>query len=176
MTKRGVDLGGEFRYLERDYQGELRANYMPDDRLRESDRWGYALRHDGIVGSGLPIGAAGPEPQSQPRQRRQLLARFLPRSPHRSPQRLLANDGVLHWGRGDFSFMARALKWQTLQDVSSPIVPPYDRLPQLVGRHARDNLAGGLESYVETDYTKFAVGPAAAPASPTGSAPSRWRS
>ena len=44
MTKRGVDLGGEFRYLEPDYQGTLRANYLPDDRLRDRDRWGYALQ------------------------------------------------------------------------------------------------------------------------------------
>jgi LPS-assembly protein len=37
MTKRGIDLGGEFRYLERDYNGKLRANYMPGDRLRDRD-------------------------------------------------------------------------------------------------------------------------------------------
>ena len=48
-------------------------------------------------------------------------------------QRLLANDGALTWARGDFSVMARALKWQTLQDVTAPIVPPYDRLPQIDG-------------------------------------------
>jgi LPS-assembly protein len=34
-------------------------------------------------------------------------------------------------------------------------VPPYDRLPQIVARYARSNLAGGLEASVEADYTQF---------------------
>jgi LPS-assembly protein len=32
MAKRGVQLGGEFRYLEPSYQGQLRADVMPNDR------------------------------------------------------------------------------------------------------------------------------------------------
>ena len=154
MTKRGVDLGGEFRYLERDYHGTLRANFMPDDRLRQSDRWGYALKHDGLIGTGLPTGALGLSLNLN-RVSDDNYWRDFSRQGASLTQRLLANDGVLSWGRGDFSFTARALKWQTLQDVNSPIVPPYDRLPQLVGRYTRGNLVGGLESYVETDYTKF---------------------
>ena len=154
MTKRGVDLGGEFRYLERDYNGTLRANYMPDDQLRHRDRWGYALKHQGLVGAGLPTGPLGLSLNLN-RVSDDNYWRDFSRTTASLTQRLLANDGVLSWGRGDFSFTARALKWQTLQDVNSPIVPPYDRLPQLVGRHTRNTLAGGLESYVEVDYTKF---------------------
>jgi LPS-assembly protein len=154
MTKRGVDLGGEFRYLERDYSGTLRANYMPDDQLRHRDRWGYALKHEGLVGAGLPTGPLGLSLNLN-RVSDDNYWRDFSRTTASLTQRLLANDGVLSWGRGDFSFTARALKWQTLQDVNSLIVPPYDRLPQLVGRHTRTNLAGGLESYVEVDYTKF---------------------
>jgi LPS-assembly protein len=61
--------------------------------------------------------------------------------------RLLASDGGLSWGRGDWSVNLRALKWQTLQDVTAPIVPPYDRLPQLA-RWARMN-DGGLDYSVD---------------------------
>jgi LPS-assembly protein len=68
MTKRGIDLGGEFRYLERDYNGKLRANYMPGDRLRDSDRWGYAITHDGIIRQ-RGDQPAGAEPEPQPRER-----------------------------------------------------------------------------------------------------------
>ena len=35
MSKRGVDLGAEFRYLETDYKGEFRGNFMPGDKLRD---------------------------------------------------------------------------------------------------------------------------------------------
>ena len=44
MSKRGINLGNEFRYLENTYQGEIRADYMPYDRLRDEDRWGVMLQ------------------------------------------------------------------------------------------------------------------------------------
>ena len=69
--------------------------------------------------------------------------------------RLLATDGGLNWARGPFSLTARALKWQTLQDADSPIVPPYDRLPQLAARWARTSEAGALDYAVEADFTRF---------------------
>jgi LPS-assembly protein len=45
MTKRGIDLGGEFRYLEPGYNGLVRANYLPNDKLRDRDRWGSRAQH-----------------------------------------------------------------------------------------------------------------------------------
>jgi hypothetical protein len=84
MTKRGVDLGGEFRYLEADYNGKLRANYMPGDSLRDRDRWGYASPRTACCRATSQTG--GPlesEPQPQPGERRQLLARFF-----RAPRQL----------------------------------------------------------------------------------------
>jgi LPS-assembly protein len=154
MSKRGADLGGEFRYLESNYNGQLRASFMPDDRLRDRDRWAYALKHDGVVGGRLPTGPMGLSLNLN-RVSDDNYWRDFSRSGSSLTQRLLANDGALAWARGDLSVTARALKWQTLQDVSSPIVPPYDRLPQVLARYTRDNLPSGLEAYVEADYTKF---------------------
>jgi LPS-assembly protein len=155
MSKRGIDLGGEFRYLERDYQGQLRANYMPTDTLRDRQRWGYSLIHTGSVTQNLagygPVGIN----LNLNRVSDDNYWRDFSRSGSSLTQRLLASDGSLTWGRGNFSLTARSLTWQTLQDVSSPIVPPYDRLPQIVARYARSNLAGGLEASVEADYTQF---------------------
>ena len=39
MSKRGVDLAGEFRYLEPSYKGQVSANVLPGDKLRGRDRW-----------------------------------------------------------------------------------------------------------------------------------------
>lgn len=154
MSKRGVDLGGEFRYLERDYEGKVRGNFMPSDKLRDSDRWGYSAQHSGVVGAGLPFGPLGLNLNLN-RVSDDNYWRDFSRTTASLTQRLLANDGSLSWARGDFSLNARALKWQTLQDINAPIIPPYDRLPQLVGRYSRSNLVGGLEAFVETDYTRF---------------------
>ena len=70
-------------------------------------------------------------------------------------QRLLPNDASLHWGQGDMSMVARTLRWQTLQDVTAPIVPPYDRLPQLTWRYAPSSLGSSFDASVEVDTTRF---------------------
>lgn len=153
MSKRGVDVGGEFRYLERDYSGQIRADYMPSDQLRHTARWGYSARHDGSL-SALPIAGIGLNLNLN-RVSDDNYWRDFSRATPSLTQRLLANDGALSWSHGDFSIVARALKWQTLQDVTAPIVPPYDRLPQVQARYLRSNLPGGLEASVEADYSHF---------------------
>ena len=61
MSRRGVDLAGEFRYLESGYQGRVNANLTPNDRLRDGrNRWGYFLRHNGRHDTGIDaVGAVG---------------------------------------------------------------------------------------------------------------------
>ncbi len=157
MSKRGVDLGGEFRYLESSYSGTARASYMPADKLRERDRWSYGLLHGGAVQTGLPgVGALGLNLNINRVSDDNYWRDFSTRTVSSSlTQRLLPSEGSLSWGAGNFSVYGRALKWQTLQDVTAPIVPPYDRLPQLVGRYARAALPGGVDVLSEVDYTQF---------------------
>ena len=154
MTKRGVDLGGEFRYLERSYAGQVRANFMPGDRLRDRDRWGFSAQHDGALFAGSPIGGLGLNLNLN-RVSDDNYWRDFSRTTASLTQRLLANEGALSWSRGDLSVLARALKWQVLQDVDAPILPPYDRMPQVAARYLRSNLAGGLEASFEADHTRF---------------------
>lgn len=155
MTKRGVDLGGEFRYLEDVYRGTLRANYMPTDTLRDRKRWGLSYTHVGSMDLGLP----GLRPLSVNLNMNRVSDdnywRDFSRHGTSLTQRLLANDAIVSWAEGNFAATLRTLKWQTLQDVTSPIVPPYDRMPQLIGRYTRANLPGGLDLNVEADYTQF---------------------
>ena len=154
MTKRGVDLGAEFRYLESNYSGSIRGNVMPADRLRDSSRWGVAATHSATIETGVAaIGGLGLNLNFN-RVSDDNYWRDFTRSTPSLTQRLLANDAKLSWGSGYFSASARALKWQTLQDITSPITPPYDRLPQVSARYARTNLSGFNVS-VDADYTRF---------------------
>ena len=154
MTKRGVDLGAEFRYLENAYSGGMRANFMPSDQLRGSNRWGLAATHKGNVDTGIEaIGGVGLNLNLN-RVSDDNYWRDFTRTTPSLTQRLLANDAAVSWSRGFFSASVRALKWQTLQDVTSPITPPYDRLPQVAGRYARTNVSG-FDVSVDADYTQF---------------------
>ena len=154
MLRRGVDLGGEFRYLENNYHGRVDAHLMPDDKLRNRSRWAYFARHNGTYDTGLAgIGNIGLGLNLNRVSDNDYWRDFTRRGLSLTT-RLLANDGSLSWSRGDFSASARALKWQTLQDVTAPIVPPYDRLPQLSGRWGRIN-DRGFDYAVDADFTRF---------------------
>jgi len=47
MTRRGTQLQGVFRYLGKQDQGQLNAEYLADDRLTESDRYLLHWDHNG---------------------------------------------------------------------------------------------------------------------------------
>jgi LPS-assembly protein len=157
MSKRGVNLGGEFRYMEPTYQGLLRADYMPDDRLRERDRWSYVAKHTGVIATGAPIlGNLGFSLDAHRVSDDNYWRDFGSSSTDSLTSRLLATDANLRWGYGDFTAGLRTLKYQTLQDPSAPITPPYDRLPQATVRYARYDVAG-LDFSMDGDYTQFSA-------------------
>ena len=163
MSKRGVDLAGEYRYLEPTYRGVMRANILPNDKLRNRDRWSYSLQHNGTVDTALSsIGTLG---LNLNRVSDDNYWRDFPVTNATFSQRLFAQDASLSWSQGYFATSVRALKWQTLQDVASPIVPPYDRLPQLTASYTRvdapigrfGQAGNGFDYSVDSDYTRFSA-------------------
>ncbi|MGY8904717.1 MAG: LPS-assembly protein LptD [Burkholderiales bacterium] len=156
-TKRGVNLGAEFRYLEDNYNGTLRASYLPSDRLRDRDRWGYSINHQASFNTGLKGFEALGLSLNLNRVSDDDYWRDFSGSSRNSnslTQRILPSEVALGWGGGDFAVQARSLKWQTLQAIDSPIIPPYDRLPQVTARYGRNNLSG-FDLSLEGDYTQF---------------------
>ncbi len=165
MSKRGVDLGGELRYLEPSYSGEVRAAFMPSDPLRSrSNRWGYSVQHQHSLKDQVGVRALGLDPAVGLRLNVNRVSdddywRDFPRSSTSLTSRLLANEVVLNWGRGPWALEAGVHQWQTLQDVDAPITPPYDRLPSLALRYARNDARlgdlGGWDWSVRTEITRF---------------------
>ncbi|MFZ4479715.1 MAG: LPS-assembly protein LptD [Rhodoferax sp.] len=157
MSKRGVNLRSEFRYLEPDYSGQMQLDLMPHDQLRDSNRWGLALGHqqmlrnrltDLVAPGGMALGL------NLNRVSDDDYWRDFAGASNSLTQRLLANDASLSWSNGNFSNSVRMVKWQTLQDPTAPITPPYDRFPQLATRYARND-ANGFDYSVDADYTHF---------------------
>lgn len=157
MTARGVDLGTEFRYLEPRYQGTLRANYMPSDRLRSMDRWGYALTHTGSVDTGIQeVGDVALSVSLNHVSDNDYWTDFT-RSGTLT-QRLLPSQVSTSWGRGPWAVTANVQQWQTLQSATSPITPPYDRMPQVLVRYSQFN-DHTVDWFVEGDMTRFESDP-----------------
>ncbi len=153
MSKRGVNLDSEFRYLEADYAGQLRLDLMPADQLRQSNRWGFSYAHQATLKNILSAGNMALSLNLNRVSDDNYWSDFAGASTSLT-QRLLSNDAALSWSNGYFSNSVRTVRWQTLQDVTAPIIPPYDRLPQLTTRYARADV-NGFDYSVDADYTQF---------------------
>jgi LPS-assembly protein len=154
MSKRGVAVDTDFRYLERDYSGQARLNLMPTDSLRDQARWGWSSQHNGTLDTGLDsVGRLGLGLNLN-RVSDDNYWRDFSRSGQVLTQRLLPSTGVLNWGQGNLSMSAQVQRWQTLQDINAPITPPYDRAPQIGLRYGQWQ-ADGLDWSVQADTTRF---------------------
>lgn len=156
MARRGAQLGGEFRYLEPQYRGQVRADFMPEDKLRGTSRWAYSLQHNGVAADSL-FGMGSPVDVgiNANRVSDDNYWRDFPRALPSLTQRLLPLDARGNWNIGGWAVSARSLTWQALQDPGSPITPPYDRAPQISARQARAQVWGGFDLALEADSTRF---------------------
>ena len=162
MSKRGVSLGTEFRYLEPTYSGVLDLQYMPDDKLRDRDRWGYSWKH--ATSLSTPLGGLGLS-WNLNRVSDDNYWRDFSRMPGQASnafssttadQRLISSDGGVSWASGKHSLSLYAQKWQVLQDIDAPIAPPFNRMPQLQWRYnTNDWAARGWDVDLMTETTRF---------------------
>ncbi|WP_353238029.1 LPS assembly protein LptD [Limnohabitans sp.] len=154
MSKRGIAVDTEFRYLEKDYKGQTRLNLMPSDTLSDQARWSLSSQHSGIIDTGIDrIGSLGLGLNLN-RVSDDNYWRDFRRTGLVLTQRLLPSTGVLNWGRGGFNMTAQVQRWQTLQDINATILPPYDRTPQ-IGMSYGQWQADGLDWSVRGDTTRF---------------------
>lgn len=152
MSKRGLKLDTEFRYLEANYSGDARVDWMPTDLLRSTNRWGLNVNHQARIKSAWTDNGVALN-MSLNRVSDDNYWRDFTRTNSSLTQRLLANDATLSWTNGAWANSVRTLKWQTLQDASAPITPPYDRLPQLATRYG--SRLWGMDVVLDADYTHF---------------------
>lgn len=130
MSKRGLQLGAEFRYLEQDpehqYGGELRLEYLPDDRQAERNRYNVVLRHDHRF-RGSWSGSLHYERVSDDDYFADLSSLISQTSRVNLPQ-----QGGLSYDGGWWRASGLYQRYQTLQDPKATVTEPYHRVPQLL--------------------------------------------
>lgn len=125
MTKRGLLLNNEFRYIEPAYSGEAHLDVLPGDRLADRTRSRLAFSHVQNFGHGLD-GSVNLNDVSDDNYFRDLSDAVSGTS-----QANLVREGVLSYGSGWWNTAVRAQSFQTLQDPAAPVMEPYHRLPQI---------------------------------------------
>ncbi|MFN7751049.1 MAG: LPS-assembly protein LptD [Pseudomonadota bacterium] len=153
ITRRGVQLGNEFRYLEPDYRGELRAEYLPSDRVTQDNRYLLAARHLHSFGTdalgGRWTGVVDMQKVSDDFYFRDLSTRIALTS-----QANLLRDATLARLSESGTLIARMQRFQTLQDPLAPVTPPYARLPQVALNSSRLDV-NGFDLGMAAEYVNF---------------------
>ncbi len=149
LTRRGVQLGAEFRYLSPSMSGEVEGEFLPHDRVAERDRSFMGLRHAQQLGHGFSFGVNA-QKVSDDAYFRDLSTRIALTS-----QTNLPRDAVFAYNDNTWSASARALGYQTLQDPLGPPIPiPYNILPQLLAYGSRQNV-NGFDWQFAGDFSNF---------------------
>ena len=146
MVRRGLQLGADYRYLEPNYQGQLKVEYTPNDSLTGESRHLYAYRHtfSNVLGWGGAVDLRGVSDDNYfVDYSRSILA---------SSERVLPRDVFATRRIGDWGLLARATRYQSILDAR--LAPPYERVPQFSATWTKRDL-GGLDVDAVFDATWF---------------------
>jgi LPS-assembly protein len=149
LTRRGLQLNSEFRYLDHAYNGEAHLEYLPNDQLADRDRKAWSLMHNQTFAPGL-TGNLNLNGVSDYAYFADLSSRVAMVS-----QSNLLRQGALNYGAGWWNATLLAQSFQTLQDPLAPVGIPYRRLPQLTLNALRPDLPAGLTGSLGAEYVKF---------------------
>lgn len=148
MSKRGVQLGGEFRYLFDKFSGISQAEYLPNDNAAGRSRWGVFLKHLHSITPNLTAGL------NFNRVSDNEYFRDLSNLVTATSQSYLNREFWTTYKQDWWSADLRAQSFQTLQDPLAPLPIPYNRLPQLRINAARD-LKAGMQFNLVSEATQF---------------------
>ncbi len=142
MSKRGLQLGGEARYLGALYNGDFRGEYLPNDQTNNQTRYAYSLRHNHALGRGVGFGLNWNE-VSDDTYWQDISSRIMQTSQVQLPRQAVLSYAPSSWLQSSM----QVLRYQTLQpDPANTVVRPYFLEPQL-------NLVGYRPNILKTDLT-----------------------
>jgi LPS-assembly protein len=150
LSKRGVQLGGDFRYLLANAHGENRLEYLPNDNVANRSRWSVALNNQYTLGAGTQAGMQ--------------LNRVSDNDYFRDLSNLvsitstsnLVSEAWVSTLHPNWNAKLGAQSFQTLQDATAVtrIASPYTRAPY-AHLGLNQTLHSGLEFKMDTDATHF---------------------
>ncbi|NUU00487.1 LPS-assembly protein LptD [Herbaspirillum robiniae] len=147
IARRGLQLGAETRYLGDTYSGVTNVEGI-QDQVTKTTRYSLSTWHSQSLTQRLRLNwnINKASDDNYPSD--------FSHSITGSTQRLLTRDVSLIYSSTYWSLMARASKYQLLQDPDNPIAKPYDRVPQIVFDGSRLDVHG-LDFTTYADFTRF---------------------
>lgn len=120
MSKRGLQMGGEFRYLGESFSGKLAGTYLEKDYQTETERWLYSTQHNQQFGGGFYGGwnVSGVSDNDYFKD-------FSLLGVNEATTTYLTRSGFAGWGSRDWQARVEYTTFQTLDDIA----PQYNKVP-----------------------------------------------
>jgi LPS-assembly protein len=151
MSRRGLQLGGELRYLGAAYNGAARAEWLPRDNVSDERRslgsWQHQHWLTPSVYASFDLNAVSDDEYFEDLSSRVSMA---------SKVNLLREGRLMYVGGGWWNAQALVQSYQTLSsDPMDPVVTPYRRVPQLSLNTSRPDEFGGFDLAAQGEYVRF---------------------
>ncbi|MFZ6726827.1 LPS-assembly protein LptD [Undibacterium sp. MH2W] len=148
ISRRGLQLGADMRYLGDDYRGETTIEGLEADRVTNTSRYALTSTHQQWLNPALNVNwdiniASDDNYPSD-----------FSSSITKTSQRLLPRNINATYTGSFWSLNVLASNYQVLQDQADPILRPYDRLPQ-IQFHAEKRDVMGFDVSFDAIMTRF---------------------
>lgn len=142
MAKRGVQLGSDVRYMDFNYTGNVKLEYLPNDETLDRKRYAYQVLHNHNLGRGVSA-AINYNKVSDDNYWQDMSSRLLSTSQAQLAQQVALGYTPASW----LSTSMQVLRYQTLQfDPTQTIDRPYFLEPQF-------NVLGYKANVFKTDLS-----------------------
>lgn len=141
MSRRGLMLNNEFRYVGHTLGGQFLLDFLPDDLVTGKSRYGMQLNHSQLLGAGW-FGMIHYNKVSDDNYFRDLSNNiaFTSRTNLLQQATAIYHGGLGH--DGAITFNALLQQFQTIQDPRATIISPFKRLPQFALNAVKRNIYG----------------------------------
>jgi LPS-assembly protein len=149
LSKRGVQMQGEYRYVDPKYSGTASLEYLSDDKRASRNRYGMSLLHQQVLSPNL-FGRLDLNRVSDSRYFVDLFSKV-----RQTSQATIQREGFLQYNGSNYWVQGRVQRFQTLQDPLAPIVSPYQRVPQINFGTWKNELGGIADFSLPAEYVRF---------------------
>lgn len=154
MSRRGLMLNNEFRYIGHTLNGRFLLDYLPNDLITNTKRYGVQLNHYQNLGAGW-FGMVNFNKVSDYNYFRDLGSNILVTSQTNLLQQAFASYFSELGRNGTFSFSTLAQQFQTVQDPRAPIISPFKILPRFTVNTSKRNVYG-FDFDLASSWSNFA--------------------
>ena len=149
LEKRGLQLGGNYRYLTKSTDGELQGTYLPDDNVTQEDRFEVLYRQRSLILPNLSFDVDLHDISDS-----QYFNDFSSTLESTS-QTHLNRSATLSYNLKNWHLKALVQDIKTIDTTTAISTRPYSRLPQLTFNGNTEIAGSPLQFTLDSEYVDF---------------------